>query len=86
MPSTIKLHTAPGSLQRIDKGIRDVDNAVMDLLALAEPHLAPEFTDSREFHRAKQSVLKARNHLSAVLAIELELEADLGPEPFEVSV
>lgn len=86
MPTTIRLHTAPGSLQRIDKGIRDADKAMMAMLAHTAPHLPPEVTDSSEFQRLSRNVLAARKQLATVLAIELELEDHHGPEVFEARV
>lgn len=81
MTHTIKLHTAPGSLQRIHKGFREVDKAVAAMM-----NHALEIIDSPEFQQLTDDVIAARGRFGTVMAIELELEDHQGPEVFEVRV
>jgi hypothetical protein len=78
----IKVRAAPGSLQRLQHYIERKDSATTDFFRLMRLHVPESIADLPDVQRACASILKAQQELVTALAIEMEAEAELGPEVF----
>ena len=77
----LKVRAAPSSLIRLHAYATRKDIATAALVRLLMRH-APELAGRADVQRATDEVLKAHRQLETALAIELEADAQLGPEAF----
>lgn len=78
----IKVRAAPGSLRRLQHFIERKDAATTEFFRLMKLHVPADIAALPDVQRACASILKAQRELGTALAIEMEAEAELGPELF----